>query len=161
MLKFAEFGNSKKKKVSARNCAQGGAREKKIGFDISVELSGDVATAVAGVDTGSIGAKVWWRDGQLVVNDFAWDSPGIKLTGNATVTPATEEGGVMAVAANIPEARVTGTGLQMLLGLIPISGASLRSGSESHIAVTDFLLGAECLRRTPIALEAQKKTSML
>ena len=51
--------------------------------------------------------------------------------------------GAMAVAANIPEARVTGTGLQMLLGLIPISGASLRSGSESHIAVTDFLLGAD------------------
>ena len=108
--------------------------------DISVELSGDVATAVAGVDTGSIGAKVWWRDGQLGVNDFAWDSLGIKLAGNATVTPSTEEGGAMTVAANIPEARVTGMGLQMLLGLVSISGARLRSGAESHIAVTDFLL---------------------
>lgn len=103
--------------------------------DIAFKLAGDIVAAGAADVAGKVSGQAWWRAGEFIVNDFTWDSPGLRAVADATRKPDGE------LAVELTEARASKTGLALLLSASAPEGLRIEARDGAQLAVTDLLVG--------------------
>jgi hypothetical protein len=84
---------------------------------------------------GPLTARVWWRDGSLIINDLDWKAPGAALVADLTRSPNGE------IACHIRHAQAGRAGIEPLAQLIPDVPLRLSVQEQASIEATDLLLG--------------------
>ena len=103
--------------------------------EITVELSGEMRTAVSDAFSGRIGAMAGYRGGVLTVRGARLDSAGLEALAEAEIAAET-------MTFRVLKATASGEGLRVLLAMVPIAGVRLVPRPDARFAITDFHIGA-------------------
>jgi len=102
-------------------------------------IAADVTGAVSFPETASLSgtftADAWWDSGSVVVNNIAWQAPGMTLTGDVTRKPNGQ------MACRIGEAVIQGEATALAAAFLPERGVALTTEDAAEIQVHDVLAG--------------------
>ena len=102
---------------------------------VAAEVTGAVEVAdIAGLN-GTFTADAWWDSGSVIVNNIAWESPGMTLKGDLTRQPD----GLL--ACRIVEAEVRGDAVGLIATLLPGDAVGVAAQDGARIGLREALVG--------------------
>jgi len=102
---------------------------------IAAEVTGALEVADMASLDGTFTADAWWDSGSVIVNNIAWESPGMTLAGDLTRKPDA------VLACRIAAAEARGDAVGLIATLLPGDALRVAAQEGAQVELRDALVG--------------------